>query len=678
MPDSNDPLDTTAARLKNLVLGKPKELKDPTIFHRISLVAFLAWVGLGADGLSSSAYGPEEAYKALLNDSHGSQVYLAALLAVATAITVFVISWSYSRIIEAFPTGGGGYVVSYKLLGPTIGALSGSALLIDYVLTISISIASGVDAVFSSVPPGYHWMKLIVAAVMIALLTLLNLRGVKESVTVLAPMFLLFLVTHAILLTMGIGQNANHLGEVVHNTREGFSTGYSTLGFFALAAIFFRAYSLGGGTYTGIEAVANGMKIMREPVIQTAKKTMAYMATSLAITAGGIIFCYLLTDAHPLLVPGHDGVMVQVQTMNATLAHRIADSWHLGSIPVGHWFIYATLASEAALLFVAAQAGFIDGPRVMANMAVDSWLPHRFAALSDRLSMQNGILLMSVAALAALWYTGGRVDKLAVLYSINVFMTFSLSNIAMATRAWRSRSVSGGWWKNFSVHVFACILCLSILTITVTEKFLEGGWVTLGLTGGLLGLCILIRRHYVQVRFRLRRLEIALADLPPSEHKAPAVDPLQPTAVLLVAAYGGLGVHSLLSIFRFFPNYFKNVVFVSIGVIDSGNFKGAEEMDRLQTQTTRTVQKYVDLASRLGVAAEGVTRVGTDPVDEAEKVCDELALKYPKHMFFGGKLVFRKERWFERILHNETAFAIQRRLQWKGHPMTVLPVRVLE
>src|SRR3954447_25120474 len=123
MAEPTNPLDSTAEKLKVLVLGKPKELKDPTIFHRLALVAFLAWVGLGADGLSSSSYGPEEAYKALVND-RGDFTFLAVGLALATAVTIFVISSSYSRIIEAFPTGGGGYVVSYKLLGPAIGALS--------------------------------------------------------------------------------------------------------------------------------------------------------------------------------------------------------------------------------------------------------------------------------------------------------------------------------------------------------------------------------------------------------------------------------------------------------------------------------------------------------------------------------------------------------------------------
>ncbi len=662
MTDPVEPPDAVE-RLKQLFLGKPRELRDPSVFHRLALVAFLAWVGLGADGLSSSAYGPEEAYRAL-----GEHTYLAIALAVATAITVFVISWSYSRIIEAFPAGGGGYVVPFKLLGPTAGVVSGSALLIDYVLTISISIASGADAIFSYLPASWLDAKLALCAFAIVALFVLNLRGVKESVTVLAPIFMLFIVTHAVVILTAILGNLPRLGAVASETANGFDRGLATLGLGGLLMIFLRAYSMGGGTYTGIEAVANGMSIMREPVVQTAKRTMVYMSVSLAITAAGILIGYLLLGAEP----------VEGRTMNAVLVDRVAGAWTVESFPVGRVFAVVTLASEAALLFVAAQAGFIAGPRVMASMAVDSWLPHRFAALSDRLTMRNGIWLMAVAAWLTLWHTGGSVRELVVLYSINVFLTFTLANVAMTVRALRLRAHNPEWRRELSIHLLATTLCASILGVTIYEKFREGGWLTLLLTGVLVVVCVLIRRHYAQVRFRLRRLETELANLPISEHPVPSIDPLQPTAVLLVGAFGGLGVHSLLSIFRFFPGYFKNVVFVTIGVIDSGNFKGHEQLEGLEESAKRIVGRYVELANRLGIAAEGVHRIGTDAVDEAEKACEELAQRYPRHMFFGGKLVFHRERWYERLLHNETAFAIQRRLQWKGHPMTVLPVRVME
>ncbi len=177
--------------LRHLLFGKPRDIEDPRTYHSIALIAVLAWVGLGADGLSSSAYGPDEAFRAL-----GEHTYLAVALALATAITVLVISVAYSQIIKRFPFGGGGYVVATELLGPSVGVVSGSALLVDYVLTISVSIASGGDAIFSFLPPGVAGWKLPLEAVAIGVLVLLNLRGVKESVSVLAPIFVFFVVTH--------------------------------------------------------------------------------------------------------------------------------------------------------------------------------------------------------------------------------------------------------------------------------------------------------------------------------------------------------------------------------------------------------------------------------------------------------------------------------------------------
>src|SRR2546422_5403403 len=179
--------------IKNIVLGKRKDPLDPRIFHRVSLAAFLAWVGLGSDGLSSSAYGPEEAFRGV-----GDQHYLAVGLVLATALTIFVIAYAYSRIIEHFPFGGGGYIVATKLLGSSFGVVSGSALVVDYVLTISVSIAAAADAIFSFLPSGWHFWKLAIEFLGIALFMLMNLRGVKESVAAIAPVFIIFIVTHAV------------------------------------------------------------------------------------------------------------------------------------------------------------------------------------------------------------------------------------------------------------------------------------------------------------------------------------------------------------------------------------------------------------------------------------------------------------------------------------------------
>jgi len=651
-------------RIRRAVFGAPRHVSDPGIFHKMALIPFLAWIGLGADGLSSSAYGPDESFRAL-----GEHRFLAVFLAAATCLTVFIISWTYSRVIEQFPNGGGGYVVATALLGRGAGVVSGCALLVDYILTVTVSIAAGGDAVFSM--PGMAPLaaaKLPVEVAVLVLLIVLNLRGVKESVTALTPIFILFCATHLVLILGGIATHAGHAPEVVRDIGSGMRDGVASVGAGGIALIFLRAYSMGGGTYTGIEAVSNGLQIMREPRVQTGKRTMIYMAASLAFTATGIMVCYLLFAVRP----------VEGQTLNAVLADAFAGNFRPGGVPVGEWFIYATLASEGALLFVAAQTGFIDGPRVMANMAVDSWLPHRFASLSDRLTTKDGVLLMGISAILVLVGMHGRVDALVVMYAINVFVGFTLSNVGM-TRFWvRHRADHPGWWRKGIVHVVGALLCASILSVTIVEKFRQGAWLTLVITGAAIALCVNVRRHYRVVARKLEELNAEFQDLPSVDHAGGEPDPKDPTAVLLVGSYGGLGIHSMLAIHRMVPSYFKNIIFVSVAVVDSGAFKGVQEIRALQDSVDESLRKYVALARRLGWNAASATSVGTDPADEITRVCLELAEKYPRVMFFAGKLLWQRETWTQRILHNETAFQVERRLQWKGLPMTVIPLRVRE
>jgi amino acid transporter len=686
-------------RIRALLFGAPKDVHSEHTFHSISLIAMLAWVGLGADGLSSSAYGPEAAFRELVANGHDYSS-LAVGLALGTALTVFIISYAYSRIIEHFPSGGGGYVVATKLLGARFGVVSGSALLVDYMLTITVSIASGGDAIFSMIPRAWFgsdalrlaqenigtWLdpvqrtKLVIEAGAIGILTVLNIRGIKESVQTIMPIFMAFVATHALLLTVAIFGHLGDVATVAHETRVNLRHTVSALGTFGALVLFVRAYSLGGGTYTGIEAVSNGVQIMREPKVRTAKHTMSLMATSLAITAGGIVLAYLLVHA----MPADD------KTMNAVLLERVAGDWHLGRWEVGQWFVTIALASEAGLLFIAAQAGFVDGPRVMANMAVDSWLPHRFAALSERLSMHNGVILMSLASVAALIYTHGDVERLVVMYSINVFLTFSLSNLGMA-RFWvKHRKEHPDWFKHLPIHLVGLALCLTILLVTVIEKFAAGGWLTLVVTGALVALCLSIKRHYGRVVDAIGRLDVELVDpLSTSDTipkpsvanleaaaKAPHIDRTQPVAVIFVGSYGGLGRHALLTLLRMFPGHFKGIVFCSVAVIDSGNFKGISEVHQLERRVQEALDKYVRYADWLGLPAESMFSTGIEVAVEAEKIGTELIQRYPKALFVAGQLIFDEDTFVTRALHNETAFMIQRRLQHAGVPMIVLPVRL--
>ena len=222
-------------------------------------------------------------------------------------------------------------------------------------------------------------------------------------------------------------------------------------------------------------------------------------------------------------------------------------------------------------------------------------------------------------------------------------------------------------------------LTSSILTVTTVLKFGAGGWLTVVVTAAFVGLCLYIRSHYRQVEASLLRLDEELVGFPvlPAESPPPERQPDKPTAAILVTGYNGLGLHSVLAVPQLFGNHFKNFVFISVGVIDSNRFKGTAELENLKISTEDMLQHYVDFVQRHGRHAEYAYALGTDTIDELERLCAGVAKTFRRTVFFAGKLVFSEENFLTRLLHNQASFAIQRRLQFKGMQMVVLPVRAL-
>jgi amino acid transporter len=653
--------------VKNVVIGRARNLSDAGLFQKTSLIALLAWVGLGADGLSSSCYGPEAAFVALTGHT-----FLSLFVAAASVLTIVVICASYSQIIELFPTGGGGYLVASKLLSPTAGVVSGCALMGDYVLTIAISVASGTDALFSLLPTQWATVanKMEFAAAGVVLLTVLNLRGVKESVVLWLPVFFLFVATFTFAIFYGVISHIGDLPGIALGLASDVRANRSEIGTWGLVVLILRAYSLGAGTYTGIEAVSNGLSALREPRVQTGKRTMIYMGTSLAFVVGGLLLTYLLYHVAP----------VAGKTLNAVLLERMTLAWPGW---LGKSFVVAALVSSAALLFIAAQTGFLGGPRVLANMAVDRWMPTRFATLSDRLVTQNGVLLMGAAALVVVLCTSALVNTLVVLYSINVFITFSLSQLGMVRHWWTDRANTPAWKRKLCINGFGLLLTGGILISLCIVKFFEGGWITLLVTGILIYAAFRVKRHYAKTQVQLKRLNDLVAAAAGNEtlaagagKNAPACDPAARTAVFLVNGFNGLGLHTLLAVMRMFPKIYQNFVFVQVGVLDAGNFKGAAEVENLRDHSQREVERYVTYMRRHGFYAESQVALGTDIVDEAAKLCDAVAHRFPQAQFFAGQLVFQDESLVTRLLHNHTVFELQRRLYRHGWPMLILPIQV--
>jgi len=649
---------------RRLITGAPLDPMNPDTRRHIALIAFFAWIGLGADGLSSSCYGPEEAYLAL-----GAHSHFGLYLAIAIAVTVFIISLAYNQVIELFPNGGGGYKVATNLIGPHAGLVSGAALIVDYVLTVAISIASGADALFSLLPLGVHPFKIPFESVMIVLLVMLNLRGMKEAIKFLLPIFVGFVVVHVFLIGYGIYAHAERLPSLIPDTLGETSALARDTGWIFVISTMLLAYSQGGGTYTGLEAVSNNVNTLAEPRVATGKWTMFYMATSLAFTAGGIMLLYLLWDATHS--PG--------QTLNAVVFKSIIEHLDLGSAFANQSGLLLVLTLEAGLLFVAANTGFLGGPSVLSNMAADSWVPRQFRQLSSRLVTQNGIVLMGVAALAVLVWSQGSVGLLVVLYSINVFLTFSISLFGLCIYWWRNRREKSNWLRRLLLSLLGLAVTSSILAVLVVEKFTTGGWVTIVITGLVIAGCLAIRRHYAATRAQLHQID-KLFSGQPLQHDAanpPQLDRQQATAVFFVGKNRGVAMHALLWVQRLFPEHFKNCVFLSVGEVDAQSYDGQGAMRTLRYEMENSLRYYVNFCHSHGLAATSRLAFGTDPVEELIKLSDETAREFPNNVCFASKLIFADENFFTRWLHNQTALAIQQRLHLQGQQMVILPMKVV-
>ncbi|MCX5712014.1 MAG: APC family permease, partial [Candidatus Omnitrophica bacterium] len=545
-------------------------------------------------------------------------------------------------------------------------------LLVDYLLTMTLSVASGADALFSFLPPSWYAFKLQFAVAVLFLLIILNMRGTKDSVLPLVPIFLTFLLTHTILILYTVITHAPNFGAVLHSTVSEVHASSMELGTFGMILLILRAYSMGAGTYTGIEAVSNGIPILREPKVETAKKTMRYMSISLSVVVVGLMLGYLFYNVR--FQPG--------KTLNAVLLDNVTSGW---AQPWGYIFVLVTLISEAVLLFVAAQTGFFDGPRVLGNMAQDRWFPAQFANLSERFVTQNGVLLMGISAFFLMLLSHGSVKFLVVLYSINVFMTFCLSQTGMVRHWWLVRKKAKHWLKKIVINGIGLTMTVFILISVVVLKFFDGGWMTIFITGSLIILAIAIKRHYKGTLTLLSRLDDLASVANMTVEQAKGLTPVQSVfepdpqskiAVIFVNGYNGLGLHTLFNIIRIFGSSFKNFFFVQVGIIDTGNFKGAEEIEELKKHINAELDRYVVFMKSQGFYAKGFSGVGVDAVEEVEKVAADIYEKYSQAVFFGGQMVFPKETFFTRILHNHTIFAVQRKLYHRGIPLIIMPIRV--
>jgi hypothetical protein len=390
----------------------------------------------------------------------------------------------------------------------------------------------------------------------------------------------------------------------------------------------------------------------------------------LAFTAGGIILLYLLWQAQP----------VQGQTLNAITFGAIIGNLGIGSEFARHSALAAVLAFEAGLLLVAANTGFLGGPAVMANMAVDYWMPRQFRQLSSRLVTQNGVTLMGGAALLILVWSQGKVALLVVLYSINVFLTFSMSLLGLSVHWWRNRRSERNWRWRLALSLTGLAVAAGILAVSLIEKFADGGWETILITSIVITGCLAVRSHYDAVRTQLQTIDKLFSGKPLQEGAVtspPPLDRQQATAVFFVGKNRGVAMHALLWVQRMFPEHFKNCVFLSVGEVDVASYDGQGALRTLRYELENSLRYYVNFCHIHGIAAKSYLAFGTDPVEELIKLSDQVNREFPNSVCFASKLIFASETFFTHWLHNQTALAIQQRLHVMGQQMVILPMKIV-
>lgn len=482
------PIRFSRSLFSKILFGRPiptEEAAHQTISKKVGLAVF------ASDALSSVAYATQEIFVVLIV-AGAAALSMSIPIAVAIMILLTVLSISYWQTVHAYPSGGGAYIVAKDNLGITAAQVAGAALLMDYILTVAVSVSSGVDQIVSAVPAMNH-QQVPIALAIIAIMTWLNLRGVKESGRILAVPTYFFIGT--IFTTLAVGAYRYFTGsltpvegvENIHETTE-------TLSLFLIL----RAFSSGCTALTGVEAISNGIPAFKEPKSDNAAKTLIAMSVILA----GLFIGITLLAVHVQAVPSEH------ETIISQLARAI---W-------GRGIMYTVvIASTTTILIMAANTSFADFPRLSALQAGDGFLPRQLTYRSGRLVFGGGIVLLMAAAALLIVIFRAHTTSLIPLYAIGVFLSFTLSQSGMVVHWWKEAKLKRGmsWLPKLIINGIGAIMTFIVMIVFAVTKFATGAWVTLILIPSLCWMFFKIHSHYGRVA---KALGFA-AELPkPSAH----------------------------------------------------------------------------------------------------------------------------------------------------------------
>ncbi len=625
---------------RRLVLGRPfrsDKLSHTLLPKRIALPVF------ASDAMSSVAYAPEEIF--LVLSVAGLAAYsMAPWIGLAVAVVMVIVIASYRQNVHAYPSGGGDYEVVTTNLGPTAGLTVASALLVDYVLTVAVSMASAMSNIGSAVPfVGQH--KVLFAVIAILLLASINLRGVRESGTAFAIPTYAFMFGIYVMLGWGFFQ-IYVLGRPLQAESAGFemhSEHGEILGF-ALVFLVARAFSSGSAALTGVEAISNGVPAFRKPKSRNAATTLALLAAIAISMFMGIIMLAKATGAQIAERPGEQLVGAPPDYDQKTLITQLADAvFH--NFPIG---LYLIAGVTALILVLAANTAFNGFPVLGSILAQDRFLPRQLHTRGDRLAFSNGILFLALAAIAFIVAFRAEVTALIQLYIVGVFVSFTLSQIGMVrhwTRLLRTETEPSARaeMKRSRIINFIGLLCTgTVLIIVVVTKFLVGAWIAILAMGGLFVIMKAIHKHYNTVARELEAQEAEEADgmvLPSRNHAIVLVSKLHlPTMRALAYARATR------------PDVLEAI---TVSVDDA--------------ETRALVHKWEgsDISTPLKVIASPYREITRPVLDYVKRVSKES----PRTVVTVFIPEYVVGHWWEQVLHNQSALRLKGRLLFEPNVM---------
>ena len=614
------------AILKRLLVGRPLATTEQE-HQRIPKVIGLAV--FSSDAISSTAYATEEILFVTAVGASSLMLGLETLIpiAIAVALLLAIVAFSYRQTIFAYPSGGGSYVVSRENLGENPSLVAAASLLVDYILTVAVSISAGVAAI-SSIPAFSDVAKhrVLVGIFLIVLITLANLRGIKESGRLFAAPTYLYIVMISALIIYGLVRAfiLKDISNIPFDQKafDGTLESGGTLGLFLIL----KGFSSGAVALTGVEAISNGVPAFKKPESKNAAATLVWMAVIL-----GTLFMGISILAHHLQpYPSHD-ITVLAQ---------------LGIQVFGQGAVFFVLQIATALILIlAANTAYADFPRVASVIAFDEYLPHQMRNRGDRLVFSNGVLILATAAIVLIVAFGGVTTALIPLYAVGVFMSFTLSQAGMVRHHQKQREEN--WRRHAIMNGVGSVATLIVLVIVATTKFTSGAWVPLVLIPLIILLFKAIRRHYLRVD---RALEANLT--------AGMTRPRRNTVIVLVGNVHGGVVQALSYAKSLNPNYL-----VAVRLVDSD--EEAAEVNK------------VWLDAGFDIPLETVYSPYRELRRPLLEFLDRLDEKYENDNVTVIIPEFVVRHWWENILHNQSALRIKRWLLFRrGTMVTSVPYHI--